>query len=245
MKILGCDVETTGLKPETHSITEVGMVLWDSNLRMPTKEMGYIVNPSPDAVWDPEVFNINKLTPEICAKYGYEYGRAAKQFFLWYQEADAVCAHNATKFERLFLKVWADKYGYDFQPDKLWIDTSTDIDFPSNMSHRLTYLAADHNFLNPFPHVALADVLTMLVILDQYPLDETIRLAKSPSVSVKAVVSYEDRELAKARGYRAEYNDRSEFMYWKLVIKECFLDRERAEAGFPIEIIEEIAAKHQ
>lgn len=243
MKILGCDFETTGLKPETHSITEVGMVMWDTDLRMSVKEMGYVVNPGPDAVWDPEVFKVNKLTPEICTKYGYEYQRAAKQFFLWYQEADIAVAHNGTKMEKPFVKVWADKYGYDPQPDKLWIDTSTDIDFPDKMSRRLTYLAADHAFLNPFPHVALTDVLTMLVILDKYPLDEAIRLAKTPSVYVKAVVSYEDRELAKARGYRAEYNDKGKFMYWKLVIKECFLERERAEAGFPIEIIEEIVAK--
>ncbi len=238
MKILGCDFETTGLVPETHSITEVGMVMWDTDLRMPVKEMGYIVNPGPDAVWEPEVFNVNKLTPEICAQSGYEYGRAAKQFFLWYQDADAAVAHNGTQMEKPFVKVWGDKFSYDFQPDKLWIDTSTDIEFPSKMSRRLTYLAADHRFLNPFPHSALADVLTMLVILDQYPLDGVIRLAKSPSVSVKAVVSYDDRELAKARGYRAEYSAQNKFMYWKLTIKECFLERERAEAGFPIEVIE-------
>jgi DNA polymerase-3 subunit epsilon len=199
--------------------------------------MGYIVNPGPDAAWDPGVFHINKLTPEICAKDGYEYSRAAKQFFLWYQDADAVVAHNGTRMEKPFVNVWGDRFGYDPQPDKLWIDTSTDIPFPDKMSRHLTYLAADHNFLNPFPHTALFDVMTMLVILDQYPLDEVIRLAKSPSIAVKALVSYDDRELAKARGYRAEYNDKGKFMHWRLIIKECFLERERNEAGFPIEII--------
>ena len=239
VKILGCDFETTGLNPETDLITEIGMVMWDTDLRMPIKEMGYVVNPGLDAVWSPEVLTVNKLSPEVCAKYGYEYGRAAKQFFLWYQEADAACAHNGNKVEKPFVKTLAEKYGYDFQPDKLWIDTNTDVPYPPKMSHKLTYLAADHKFLNPFPHTALSDTLTMLVVLDQYPLDKVLELARSPMVIVKALVTFNNNELAKKRGYHAEYKD-GKFVMWFREMKELFVEQEREEcaaAGFSIEVI--------
>ncbi len=237
MLILGIDFETTGTSPDIHSVTETGLVMWDTDLHTPIKLFSYLVNPGKQAIWDSEVLAVNGITPEICAKYGYEDRRACKQTLLWYQEADLICAHNKD-FDRGFLKVWAEKYGYDWQPEKVWIDTMTDLPLPVGFSRKLIYMPVDHHIpLNYYPHRAVFDVLTMLVILDQYPLDEVIRLAKSPSINVKAMVSYDDRELAKARGYRAEYSDKNKFMYWKLTIKECFLERERAEAGFPIEIL--------
>jgi len=204
MLILGLDFETTGLDPVVNSITEVGMVLWETSLRAPVKVMGFLVDPGPNAVWDSVVSGVTGITPELWGKYGYQSERAFKQVLSWYQTADVACAHNGTRFDRPFFNAWCKCPGYDADPNKLWIDTNTDIElpFPEKMSRKLSYMAADHSFLNPFPHRAIFDVMTMLRILDQYDLERVLFLARQPNIDIQALVSYDDRDLAKARGYR-------------------------------------------
>ena len=73
---------------------------------------------------------------------------------------------------------------------------------PAITTRKLTHLAAEHGFLNPFPHRAVSDVLTMLKVLSHYDIAPVLESARQPSFTVKACVSYDDREKAKARGYR-------------------------------------------
>jgi DNA polymerase-3 subunit epsilon len=233
--ILGLDFETTGLNPLVHSITEVGMVLWETSLRTPIKVMGFMVDPGPSAVWDPEVIGITGITPESCSQFGYESERGLKQVLSWYQTADMACAHNGGPFDHPFLINWAAKFGYEVE-EKLWIDTNTDLNLPEKVSRKLTYMAADHNFLNPFPHRAVFDVMTMLKVLDQHNLEEVIFLAKQPNIVVQALVSFDEKDLAKARGYHAEY-DNGKFKGWIRTMKACFLEKEKDEAGFPMAVL--------
>ena len=86
-----------------------------------------------------------------------------------------------------------------------WIDTCTDVPYPPSVGSRtLRYLAADHLFINPFPHRAIFDVMTMLTVLSHYNVEEIAVLAKSPVIHVQAKVGYDEREKAKARGYMWE-----------------------------------------
>jgi DNA polymerase-3 subunit epsilon len=241
MLILGKDYETTGLEPEKHSITEVGMVLWDTDLHAPIKVMGFLVDPGPNAVWDPVTLKITGLTPELCAKFGYPDERALKQVIAWHENAEVICAHNGTRFDRPFFEAWCRRLGFYVNP-KLWIDTNTDIELGEldfKKSRKLTYMAADHQFLNPFPHRAVFDVMTMLKVLDNYDLERVLFLAKQPVVDVIANVSYDDRELAKARGYRWY----PEQKLWVMTMKECFVEKEQAEAGFPIKVVSEVPGR--
>jgi DNA polymerase-3 subunit epsilon len=241
MLILGKDYETTGLDPTVNSITEVGLVLWETDLHAPVKVMGFLVDPGPDAVWDKCIGDMTGITPELCAKYGYPSERALKQVLSWYQMADVACAHNGAKFDRPFFNNWCKRHNYDSDPAKLWIDTNTDIElpFPEKMSRKLTYMAADHAFLNPFPHRAVFDVMTMLRILDQYDLERVLFLAKQPTVDIQALVSYDDRDLAKQRGYRWQDNpfEPNGKKIWMQTIKQCFLEKEMETAGFPIKVL--------
>lgn len=242
MLILGMDFETNGLSPEKNAVTEVGMVLWETELRAPVKIMGYLVDPWIGSEWDPVTVQINGITPELCAKYGYPDERALKQLLLWYQLADMACAHNGSRFDRPFFETWCVRYGYESQPTKLWIDTNTDIELGEleyRKSRKLTYMAADHQFLNPFPHRAVFDVMTMFKVLAEYDLERVIFLAKQPNILIEALVSYDDRELAKARGYRWSEDPRKPGgkKIWAQTIKECFLEKESTEAGFPVVIV--------
>lgn len=239
MLLIGLDFETTGLQIGKIGVTEVGYVKWDTGLAQPVQMSGYLVDPGPDAVWEPGVEQINGLTREIVEKYGYPDEKALRQFLFAYRNADIAVAHNGLAFDRLVLKAWAEKYGLDWQPDKLWIDTKCDIEIPPRNSTRLVYMAADHGFLNPFPHRAMFDVMTMMNILSKYDLDKVVEVAKSPSLLVKARVSFDQKELAKNRGFHPYYEN-SKFVRWQMSVKECNLDSEREAArtaGFDIEVI--------
>jgi len=248
MIILGIDFETTGLNIPTIGVTEVGMVLWDTDLAAPIRMVGMLVNPRYDAVWEPGVEKVNNLTPAICEKHGSDDEKTCKQVLSWYGSADVLCAHNGNNFDKPLLDTWATRYGLATQKDKLWIDTRADIDRPPRDSHRLGYMAADHGFLNPFPHRAMFDVMTMFTILmakdiakapPKYDLATIQEIAKSPLRIVKAIVSFDQKELAKTRGYHPFYQD-GKFIRWELEVKEINLDKEREAArlsGFEIEVI--------
>lgn len=236
MVLLGLDFETTGLKIGVVSIVEVGMVLWDTDLHAPIKVAGFLVDPGLKATWEPGVEKISGITPEMCSKYGMEEEKAVRQLLFWYQNADAAVAHNGLEFDRPMLQWWAEKYKLDWQPSKLWIDTKCDLEIPARNSTRLTYMAADHNFLNPFPHRAVFDVMTMMKILDQYDIKDVVEVSKSPTVVVQALVDFDNREKAKTRGFHWK----SEEKVWTMVVKECRLERERElakAAGFDIKVI--------
>ena len=245
MLILGIDMETTGLNIPTIGVTEVGMVVWDTTLRAPIKLFGTLVDPGPKAIWEPGVEKINNLTPKVCSDYGMPDDKALRYVLSWYGSADVACAHNGTVFDRPLLDEWAARYGLDSQKSKIWIDTKTDIDVPERNSTRLVYMAADHGFLNPFPHRAMFDVMTMLKILDKADIGKVLELAASPSITVKALVSFDQKDLARNRGYHAQYDIKSDgsrgsFKYWSMSIKECKLDAERLACramGFEIEVI--------
>jgi DNA polymerase-3 subunit epsilon len=235
MIILGLDLETTGLDANKDYITEVGAVLWDTELNSPIKIMGYLVK-APAEAFGEKVIQLTGITPYMSDKYGHDSERALRQLLSLYQQADYICAHNA-QFDRKFLVGWIGKHNLDFDEDKLWIDTKTDLELSPDWSTKLTYLATEHGFINPFPHRAVFDVMTMLRILSKYDIDKVIDIAKSPTLTVKAIVSMEQRELAKTRGYHAQYEN-GKFIMWSMPIKECFLEREKQAAPFPIQILQ-------
>ena len=232
----------------TIGVTEIGMVIWDTTLNAPIKLFGTLVDPAPYAVWEPGVEKVNNLTPEVCSKFGMDDEKALKYVLSWYGSVDIACAHNGNSFDKPLLETWAARYGLDSQKSKLWIDTRADIEVPARDSHRLGYMAADHGFLNPFPHRAMFDVMTMFTILmapdvskapPKYDLVTIQEIARSPLHVVKALVSFDTNHLAKTRGYHALYEN-GKFVRWELEVKEINLEKEREAArlaGFEIEII--------
>lgn len=240
MLILGLDFETTGLQISTIGVTEVGLVVWDTDLHAPIKLFGTLVDPGPDAIWEPGVEKINGLTPEICKEYGMSEDKALRYVLSWYGSADVACAHNGNVFDRPLLETWAARHDLDAQPNKIWIDTKSDLETAPRNSTRLTYMAADHGFLNPFPHRAMFDVMTMLKILDKFDITQILEIAKSPTLRVKALVTFDQKDLAKNRGFHPLYEN-GKFMHWELSVKECKFDAERLAAkvaGFEIMVIE-------
>jgi DNA polymerase-3 subunit epsilon len=202
MRLLGLDFETTGLDPEVDVVTEVGVVLWDTERHCPLALDSYFVS-HPGIDITEEITQITGILPEDLKEFGIESQDALYRLSEHIHIADAVVAHNGTLFDKLFYTSWCKKIAQQEPSEKTWIDTQTDIDYPDEITTRkLTYLAAEHGFLNPFAHRAVFDVLTMMRILDKYSIDKIFYSAQQPTLMVRAKVSYDDRQLAKDHSFR-------------------------------------------
>lgn len=199
MRILGIDFETTGLLPNEDRIIEVGAVLWDWETGSALSLLSSFVHP--ERPIPAEITKITGITDEFVSDYGRPENHVLTDLEYLMGRADYAMAHNGTVFDKLFHDAAVKRHGLDVD-EKLWLDTKTDIKFPEQITTRnLRHLASEHEFVNPFSHRAVFDVLTMLKVAGHYSLDEIIGRAKEPTFFVQAVVSFDDKEKAKVRGY--------------------------------------------
>lgn len=234
MILLGLDLETTGLNPKGDRVTEIGAVLWDARARRPIVIFNELINlPALGVSVPPEITAITGIDDVMLKNWGQSSESVFAKLLTLIAEADYIVAHNGTNFDRPFLAAELERF--NLRIDKPWIDTSTDVAYPPAITTRkLVHLAAEHGFLNPFAHRAVFDVLTMLEVLSTYDIDDVIRWANSPSVHVKAIVSYDDREKAKAAGFRWNPENKS----WIKTLKDFQVDDLlRADPGFKIEVL--------
>jgi DNA polymerase-3 subunit epsilon len=223
--ILGIDLETTGLDTATCEVIEVGAVLWDEKLKQPISLLSEFIN---GPVVPPEITEITGIRQEYLSR-GITLEEARLRLHVMCGQVEWVVAHNGTNYDKPIFERQLSKATH-----LKWIDTSVDIPYPKHITTRkLSHLAAEHGFANPFRHRALFDVLTMLKVLSEYDFEAVAKSAAYPPLSVIANVSYDDREKAKARGYRWD----SARKIWLKTLKEPDLERERTEAGFPIRVM--------
>jgi len=198
--LCGIDFETTGLCPKTDKVIEVGMALWDTRDGLIECE-SFLLNWEDLAVpITPEITALTGLRPEVVKEWGKTHSFEGRKIAEYFRLADYTVAHNAP-FEEGFLRAWPGLDGLaDMNP---WIDTKEHI--PGHEGKRLTYLAADHGILNPFPHRALPDVLTMLTVLAKYDFREVERRALAPKQVIRIGFPYdptgEKNKAVKALGF--------------------------------------------
>ena len=235
--ILGLDFETSGLDPVNDRVLEVGLALWDTERHKPVSQRDFYVKPEieiPDHKWE-EIAPITGITKRDIELYGIadRKGFDLTQGFI--SKAEAIVAHNGTMFDKLFFEAWYSRHlphgavtvGL---PEYLWIDTR--LDTPEPMTGSLVCQAAKKGFLNPFPHQALSDVLTMLRILDGYDFDAVVERAKIPNITIQMNVPFSDKDHAKDLGYYW----RPEGKQWLKAIKLCDLEKEQAASRFPVKV---------
>ncbi|MDH5582105.1 MAG: hypothetical protein OEY33_09380, partial [Bdellovibrionales bacterium] len=118
-----------------------------------------------------EVQGITGLNDEIINKYGKK-DDEIKTFILnlksLMEKADFIMAHNGDNYDRPMLGSFFNRFGIAL-PETPWIDSTRDIEFPKTIVQKsLAMLEYSHGFINPFPHRALTDVLSMLKIASIY-----------------------------------------------------------------------------
>ncbi len=235
--ILGVDFETTWhtpVDPKIARITEIGAVLWDVEEESPIMMFNTLVYADNYPEIPPEGVALNGISTELLKKYGALPSVAFGNLNSLMTKADYVMAHNGTDFDKIVYESELPRVGKELV-QKPWIDTRIDVPYAEHIKTRkLTHLAADHGFANPFAHRALFDVMTMLRVASEYDMNEVIELSKQPTVEIVANVSFQDKDLAKARGYQWD-GDRKK---WIKKMKQGFAAKEAEEAPFIVNIKE-------
>lgn len=232
MLLLGLDFETTGLDPVNDRITEVGACLWDTERAAPVQLLQVFCNDGGVPLTE-EITKLTGITQRDLDTYGGETYIAFQMFNHLAEKSDAIVAHNGNNFDKLFYEQTCRRH--IVQPTKkIWIDTAQDIPYPESITTRkLKHLAVEHGFMNPFAHRALFDVVTMLRVLSHYDIHEVFKYAQAPLVTVRAMVSYDDRQKAKDRRYQWDGGKK----IWTKQLRDFQLEKETKEAPFQVVVI--------
>ena len=228
MIVLGVDFETTGLDVQKDRIIETGAVLWDTNIGKPLVINSRFCYAEDLPVIAPDAAAVHGLTVDFLARYAVAHNTALTEINSMASRAEAFVGHNCMQFDKPLYLAECERAQTGFY-DLPWIDTCCDLKYPQHIKTRsLMYLAAEHGFLNPFAHRAVFDVLTMLSIFQKYDLVAALAYAQEPLVTLRACVSYDDRQKAKDRGYRWTNQ------HWLKNLRSSEVEAERRDAGFAV-----------
>jgi len=232
MLVCACDWETTGLSPEIDRVVELGCILWDTSLKGMIRAMDLLLWADDYPSMSTETMAAHNLSREFLQKYSVSPSFAWKQFDdLFVKPADCFLAHNGNAFDKLFYLAECQRSQSIIAKEIPWIDSTCDLPYaPEINTRKLTYLAAEHGVLNFFSHRAIFDVATMLMVFQNYDADRALWYCQQPMVCLQAMVSYDERQRAKDRGYRWDAQ-------WKRWIKNLRLpdvEKEKEEAGFVV-----------
>lgn len=189
--VLILDTETTAVGPEA-KVIEVGVILW--SVRHATRLNAYsslIYGTSNPAV------HVNGI-PESALAEGADEESVWARLSGWLERADAIIAHQSD-FDRRF-----PPSGWD--QGKPWICSMTDIEWPYSRKKKLVDIVLDHGLGVARAHRALTDCELIERTLERchvmgHDVEDMLRQASRQKALFKALVSYEDREKAKACGF--------------------------------------------
>ena len=196
------DIETTGLDFEADRITEIGAVLADTDKWQPLQLVDHLIDIDGFKI-SADITELTGIDNDLLKRCGIPFELAIMDVQRIIAKGEYVIAHNGTGFDRPFLEKQCALHTGGVFTDRPWIDSITDIPYPDTFKTRkLTYLAAEHGFLNPFAHRAVFDCLTALKIMSNYPFSEVVRLQQSPTVRVVAKnLPFSRKDEAKDLGF--------------------------------------------
>jgi DNA polymerase III subunit epsilon len=239
MLLLGIDLETSGLDYTKDRIVEIGAVLFDWDTKTPVQLMSELIDPTMDLGGHEfplaeEVISVTGITDQMLGKYGAHEKDVLQKLETLAQFGDYRVGHNCNMFDSLFMTEAYKRFSL-VEPSLPWLDTMTDIKFPESIKTRnLKHLAAEHDFLPGFSHRAVFDVMTMFRVMSHYDLDAMIARSQEPTLYVQALVSFDEKEFAKARGYHWFAAGKIWWRSWK----QSDYEADRQECGFSTRLLE-------
>lgn len=228
--LLIVDVETTGLDPETDRIIEVGAVLFDPEAGVPVACASQLIS-APDN----PVETINRIPAGVLqGPWCSEQPRhLLEQMQKAGDEQPIFVAHEAA-FDSAFL----DAAHPGPLADETWICTKRDVEWDRlpGGTGSLVKIALAYDVGVVRAHRAIEDCLTLAAILSKVHaledgLENWIARALEPRVQMQALVSYNDRQLAKDRGFTWD----GERKMWLKRVRVSALDAFRAEVPFRVQ----------
>ncbi|NJL65175.1 MAG: 3'-5' exonuclease [Methylacidiphilales bacterium] len=203
--ILIVDTETTALEVEQGQVIEVGAILYSVKHQTPIQQISTLL----PATQNPAV-NINHISLEILLDISVETAEAGiKTIARMAKMADFIVAHNA-EFDK---KWFGRKNGEIILPKLLnsqgeelrWICTCDDFEFPKQTRPRssLVDLVLAHGIGVYANHRALTDCQLIAALFDvMEDLQGLFIQATRPKARCIALVSYQERDLAKQAGFK-------------------------------------------
>jgi DNA polymerase-3 subunit epsilon len=235
MRICCVDVETTSLDVEDSFVIELGYAIYDPDREVPIHIMNTLVTPKGPI--SEEIVQLTGIRQCLLDQFGRSPHEVFSRFLSDLVEYDVkyLVGHNIRKYDDPVIRHNMFRCGVGFTNMNLQlIDTMTDLPFEYEpASRKLVHLCTDHQFLNYYAHRALFDALACGKLLYTYDFEKVLALAQSPEVTIRAIVSFDDRAKASKRGYRWEADKRM----WTKVVKKCHLEREVKGADFTVVVM--------
>jgi len=215
--LLSYDVETTGLDKQKDRIIEIGLALYSTGQRKILESTSFLVQS--DVPISAEVTEITGITQAAVDKFGYDPGDALDSFIDFAQQAEAIIGHNVIKFDRPITENAAKRLSRVL-PEKLWIDTMTDI--PNVKGEQLITMCAKVGILLTGAHSALVDAMGVLGMAQFHSQDSAKSFEKMAERAMSPIVllqSHQDRNSnADAKKFQFRWNPN--FKLWWKPVKE-------------------------
>ena len=193
--ILIIDTETTGLETETDQCIEVGSILFHIESRSILAQNSFLIPSDSNSAE-----SINKIPAKI-SRLPQPWQEGLKYFEHMLDRSDVVLAHNVA-----FDRKW---FGIEPLPniDKPWICSMEDISWPKDLHLKPRPSVRDLALAYEVPvwsaHRALTDCIYLAEVLRRCPdLEILLEQGLEPKRLMRALVTYEERNLAKQAGFR-------------------------------------------
>jgi len=201
------DLETTGLDSSVDRIIEIAVCVYDLELACPIESYASLVRLEDGRVNDAEKHNRIPTAALEFAQHPIVVWRRVAELVV---QADVVAAHRA-EFDRGFCAAQGQL------TTMTWVCTKTDFDWPGvGRGDHLVHLALAYGLGVSSAHRALTDVDHMARILTRvhelgHSLPDLFRKAARPKKRFVALVSYDQRQIAKDAGFL--WNEKSREWY--------------------------------
>jgi len=218
------DLESTDKEPSTARITQVAFSVFDLKKQKELFHYSSLVMPEGEFYFDETASAITGIDIEQLNEFGDSLRNVLEIMHKHLSGVEYLIAHNLHAFDLQLYKNEVKRLELaDYELPSL-IDTRFDVPWPNHIETRkLTYLGAEHGIVNPSAHSARHDVDILAKLLFLYPIEETIERSKSPMVWVQALVSYDNKDLAKLKKFM--WNPTKKI--WVKQYKVCDLEKEQ------------------
>lgn len=240
------DFEATGIDPNVAYPLEVCVYSYNVDNKQGSVALNEVIWESSYPLIEQKIFDLTGLSNDELVVKGLPPKEVFNRLVSLFEPQDGkdtvVVAHNATGYDKVLFLATCKRLEIP-PPNIIWIDTLRDLPYSSRCMV-LSHMALDMGFtVDPSTlHRAEADVELLCKILSKFEFRELFRRATGKKVFVRANVSYDERDLAKAQSFRWQQTHDGAPIFkkqWVKQILESELTVVRAACSFQIEIVQE------
>lgn len=223
--------------PLNGEVAEIGAVLWDTEFDAPFTCLDVLIKPEGKE----SIEEADTASHALRIRHGQPLDiRLINPLNRLVAEAALLVTHGGMDRDRSALAEAYGRFGMKL-PEVPWVDLMEDIPEDLEIRNSLARLARHHDIPMPLPLRAYSRALATAMIAVRYPLDGLLATAADPLLVVRAEVRYEERDKAKAKGFRWQKAGAREYTKaWVRMVRQGKLAGLRGECDFDVAIIERL-----